>query len=74
MSWLSHTGKGSFGSWQGFRMVVVAHGHTWAVGTCRAIYTMWMVTSNILGAEGVSAAFMCPSKSLHASCGEKWRM
>lgn len=61
--WLSQTGKRHVGSWQGFRMT---HGHTWAVGTCKAIYTSWMVRSNVLGVESLPLSHVL-LKALYAS-------
>lgn len=45
----------------------MTHGHTWAVGTCKAIYTSWMVRSNILSVERISAPFLCSFKAVYAS-------
>lgn len=44
----------------------MTHGHTWAVGTCKAIYTSWMVRSNVLGVEPLPLSHVL-LKALYAS-------
>lgn len=62
MLWLSRVGERLFWELAGMQNAFLAHGHTQGLGTWRTTDTMWMVRSNILGAEGVSATFFCPLK------------